>query len=115
MGVGASRGGGEGLERPLSLNRFSNTGLVSCALGEAPGETDLYLVDGFQDWCNSLRPPAVDEPVRTVRVSVRRLDDVLAELGVSKVDFIKIDVEGAELSGFYGALKLLGRGSPPAL
>jgi len=105
----------ERLERHLRLNRCSNTELVSCALGEAPGETDLYLVDGFQDWCNSLRPPAVDEPVRTVRVSVRRLDDVLAELGVSKVDFIKLDVEGAELSVLYGAMKLLRRESRPAI
>ena len=75
----------ERLEKHLRMNGCSNTELVRCALGEDPGEADLYLVDGFQDWCNSLRRPAVDEPVRMVRVSVRRPDDVLAELGVSKV------------------------------
>ena len=105
----------ERLEKHLRLNRCSNTELVSCALGEDPGEADLYVVDGFQDWCNSLRPPAVDGPVRTVRVSVRRLDDVLAELEVSKVDFIKLDVEGAELSVLYGAMKLLRKESRPAI
>ena len=105
----------ERLEKHLRLNRCSNTELVPCALGEDPGEADLYLVDGFQDWCNSLRPPAVDEPVRTVRVSVRRLDDVLAELGVSKVDLIKLDVEGAELSVLRGTMKLLQRESRPAI
>ncbi len=103
------------LEKHLRLNRCSNTELVSCALGEDPEEADLYLVDGVQDWCNSLRPPAVDEPVRTVRVFVRRLDDVLAELGVRKADFIKLDVEGAELSVLYGAMKLLHRESRPAI
>lgn len=72
-------------------------------------------MDGAQDWCNSLRPPAVDEPVRAVRVAVRRLDDVLAELGVRKVDFLKLDVEGAELSVLYGAMKLLQRESRPAI
>jgi FkbM family methyltransferase len=105
----------ERLEKHLRLNRCSNTELVPCALGEDPGEADLYLVDGSQDWCNSLRPPALDEPIRTVRVSVRRLDDVLAELGVGKVDFIKLDVEGAELSVLYGAMKLLHRDSRPAI
>jgi FkbM family methyltransferase len=105
----------ERLEKHLRLNRCSNTEVVPCALGEDPGEADLYLVDGFQDWCNSLRPPAIDEPVRTVRVSVRRLDDVLAELRVKKVDFIKLDVEGAELSVLYGAMKLLHRESRPAI
>jgi FkbM family methyltransferase len=105
----------ERLEKHLRLNRCSNTELVPCALGEDPGEADLYLVDGFQDWCNSLRPPAVDEPIRTVRVPVRRLDDVLAESGVSKVDFLKLDVEGAELSVLYGAMKLLQREPRPAI
>ena len=103
------------LEKHLRLNRCSNTELVPCALGEDPGEADLYLVDGCHDWCNSLRPPAVGESVRTVRVSVRRLDDMLAELGVSKVDFIKLDVEGAELSVLYGAMKLLHGKSRPAI
>jgi len=105
----------ERLEKHLRMNRCSNADLVACALGEDPGETDLYMVDGFQDWCNSLRPPAVDEPIRAVRVSVRRLDDVLAELEVTKVDFIKLDVEGAELSVLYGATKLLQSESRPAI
>src|SRR5260370_34314741 len=105
----------ERLEKHLRVNRCSNTELAPCALGEDPGDADFYLVDGFQDWCNSLRPPAVDEPVRTVRASVRRLDDVLAELGVTRVDFIKLDVEGAELSVLYGATKLLQSESRPAI
>ena len=103
------------LEKHLRLNRCSNTTLVSCALGEHPGEADLYVVDGVQDWCNSLRPPAVDEPIWTARVSVQRLDDVLAEHGVKKVDFLKLDVEGAELSVLYGAMKLLQREPRPAI
>jgi FkbM family methyltransferase len=105
----------ERLEKHLRLNRRSNTELVTCALGEDAGETDLHLVEGEQDWCNSLRPPAVDGPVRTVRVSMRRLDDVLGKLGVSKVDFLKLDVEGAELSTLRGAMKLLEGESRPAI
>jgi FkbM family methyltransferase len=105
----------ERLEKHLRMNRCSNTELVRCALGEDQGEADLYLVDGFQDWCNSLRLPAVDEPIRTERVTVRRLDDVLAELGVTKVDFLKLDVEGAELSVLCGAMKLLHGESRPAI
>ncbi len=103
------------LEKHLRLNRCSNTELVTCALGEDSGEADLYLLDGIHDWCNSLQPPSVDEPVRTVRVPVRRLDDVLAESAVTKVDFMKLDVEGAELSVLYGAMKVLHGESRPAI
>jgi FkbM family methyltransferase len=103
------------LEKHLRLNRCSNVELMPCATGEDPGEADLYVVDGFNDWCNSLRPPATVEPVKTVRVPVRRLDDILSGLELCKVDFMKLDVEGAELPTLYGALKLLNRESRPAM
>jgi len=97
------------------LNRSSNVELIPCVVGEDPGEAELYVVDRFNDACNSLRPPATPEPVRTVRVKVRRLDDILSELDNSKVDFLKLDAEGAELSVLHGAAKLLNRDSRPAM
>jgi FkbM family methyltransferase len=95
------------LLRHISINGCSNVFVEPLALGDHAGEADLFLVEGRQDWCNSLRPPKVDERTCTVRVEVRPLDDVLRVLGVSRVDFIKLDVEGAELSFLHGASKLL--------
>jgi FkbM family methyltransferase len=103
------------LEKHFRLNRSSNVELIPCAAGEDPGEAELYVVDRFNDKCNSLRPPATPEPVNTVRVKVRRLDDILSELDISKVDFLKLDAEGAELSVLRGAMKLLNRDSRPAM
>jgi len=103
------------IEKHLRLNRCSNVELVACAAGEDAGEAELYVADGFYDAFNSLRPPAIDAPVRTVKVPVRRLDDILSELDIPKVDFIKLDAEGAELSVLYGALRLLNRKSRPAM
>lgn len=103
------------LERHLRINRCSNVELVPCAAGEEPSEADLYVADGFHDWCNSLQPPGEGEPPRTVRVQVRRLDDILSGLKISKVDFMKLDVEGAELSVLYGAMGLLHRENRPAM
>src|SRR5579864_186328 len=88
---------------------------MPCAAGEDPGDADLHVIEGFNDWNNSLRPPVTTELAKTVRVPVRRLDDILSELGISKVDFMKLDVEGAELSVLYGALKLLNGKSRPAM
>ena len=39
-------------------------------------------------------------PAATVECEVRRLDDVLCEIGVAQVDLIKIDCEGAEADVF---------------
>jgi FkbM family methyltransferase len=95
------------LLRHLRVNACWNVAVEPCGLGAKPGETDLFVVEGWQDWCNSLRPPAVNEPTQRIRVDVERLDDVLWRLKVGVVDFIKLDVEGAELSVLEGAGELL--------
>ncbi len=106
------------LLRHISINGCSNVFVEPLALGDHAGEADLFLVEGRQDWCNSLCPPDVDERTCTVRVEVRPLDDVLRVLGVSRVDFIKLDVGGAELlSGFLHprlSVVCAGRGWRPA-
>jgi FkbM family methyltransferase len=61
----------------VRANRCKNVEVEACALGDTPGEADLFMVDGFRDWGNSLRPPALAEPTRRVRVPVRKLDDLL--------------------------------------
>jgi FkbM family methyltransferase len=47
-----------------------------------------------------------------ISVPVRPLDDILAELGVSRVDFIKMDIEGAEREALRGASRTLARDKP---
>ena len=103
------------LAKHVRLNRCRNVDVESCALGNEPGEAELFVVDGFRDWGNSLRPPAVAEPTRKVNVAVRRLDDLLAERGVERVDFIKLDAEGGELAVLQGARNLLQRAPRPAI
>ena len=95
------------LLRHIRLNRCKNVVVKSCALGEQDDETDLFIVEGREDWCNSLRPPAVNANIATQRVAVRRADDILLALRIGHVDFFKVDVEGAELSLLRGASRIL--------
>jgi len=103
------------LAKHVRVNRCRNVEVEACAVGDTSGEAELYMVDGFRDWGNSLRPPAVPEPTRLVRVSVRRLDDVLAERGIEQVDFIKLDAEGGELAVLEGGRRLLQTAPRPAI
>lgn len=56
-------------------------------------------------------------PVRTISVPVQTIDAYCTEHNLERVDFIKIDIEGAELLAFNGAEEVLSRppGEAPAI
>src|ERR1017187_6461792 len=53
--------------------------------------------------------------VQAYKVRARPLDDIVSEAGVTRVDMIKIDVEGAEYVVLKGAQKTLARFHPVVL
>ncbi len=105
----------ERLSRHLKLNWCSRVKVEPLALTCQDGEATLNLVDGRDTGCNSLRFPAISEPTKAVIVKTMALDHYLAEKNISHVDFIKMDVEGAELEVLKGARALLTRTPRPIL
>jgi FkbM family methyltransferase len=103
------------LRRHLRVNACGNVEVEPYALGESSGEANLFLVEGRDDWCNSLREPQIDARSVSVRVQLERLDDILEQREVGHVDFLKLDVEGAELSVLRGARRMLATSRPVIL
>ena len=99
----------------IGLNAARNIKVKPVALGAKNGQAEFFQVRGVQTGCNSLRPPAVDEPVRVLHVPVARLDKVLEREGVEQVDFVKMDVEGGELAVLKGAGRLLEQRPRPVM
>ena len=86
-------------------NEFANVTLNNCAVGEEDGEADLYIAsDGA--YC-SLADTGRKAIVGTARTALTRLDSYCARRALSRVDLLKIDVEGAELAVLRGAEALL--------
>jgi len=103
------------LQKSLDVNACSNVWIEPVALDMSPKEADLFLVQGAEDYCNSLRPPAVEAGTTRVRVEVTTLDGFSFRKEIPTVDFIKLDVEGAELGVLLGAKRLLTAAPRPVL
>lgn len=93
------------LER--NVGRLPNVTLMNCALGAQPSTEVMYLqaLSGL----NSLNP-VVNQPVSAGQSEVIRVETVQTvaeQLGLSRIDFFKIDTEGYELSVLTGATGFL--------
>ncbi len=75
---------------------------VNCAITNNPGTFDLYVAPPENHGSSTLIADlavgtgATSWPIE--RVNGRALREILAEHGITRVDFLKIDVEGSELS-----------------
>lgn len=93
----------------LNANRLSRWRLEELALSDHEGVMNLYLPDG----CN-LGTASLEKRVgaRTVQVPVLAGDRCPSIQQLSQVDYIKIDVEGHELSVLRGLSQTLRRHRP---
>jgi FkbM family methyltransferase len=105
------------LQRNLGRNGLDNVTVVPAAIGAASGLADLHLAHGVHAGHNTLGAFAHDDVVRASleRVPIEPLDSVVSRLGLTQVDFVKIDVEGAEARVIAGAPHVLGKMRPVLL
>ncbi|MBU9403910.1 FkbM family methyltransferase [Burkholderia multivorans] len=99
----------------LSKNAGSvpNVAIHNFALGKEPGTLPMQGAEGDSSGAFIANQFHIGNAgYFQVDVPVRRLDDAFRSLGLDRVDFIKIDVEGFELDVFEGALETLQRFKP---
>ena len=101
------------LEANISLNLFANVRLVPKAVAEARGTTELRICEYGHEGQNTLGNFAHEvKQSGTQTVEVCSLDEYFAEHGLSRLDFIKIDVEGSEQRVLEGAHQTISRFKP---
>ena len=97
----------EDLLAGIAINQLENVRPLRCGLADEDGERGLDL--------RGSPSMASARAAASARVPVRRLDDVLAEAGIARVRFLKIDVEGLEPEVLLGAPRLLASPAPPII
>lgn len=103
------------LLKHLQLNACTNVQVEENALGETVGIEKFFIVEGRETGCNSLRPPAVRKSTYVVEVPITRLNEYVQLQNLARVDFVKMDVEGAELAVLKGATDFLERRPRPII
>lgn len=95
----------------IQLNGFSNIHTYNVALSDRNGQQNFYFYQACSG--NASAVNLTDRPdVSAIECRQMRLDDFSNEAQLPPPEFIKCDVEGAELMVFKGALNTLEKDTP---
>jgi FkbM family methyltransferase len=83
--------------------------VIHAAVGDTTGELSF---SAYGPWGHVATPKT---GMAAVRVPALRIDDLIAQEGIERIDFIKIDVEGSEVAALQGASSLLRWPSAPPI
>jgi FkbM family methyltransferase len=104
------------LQQTVKINNAGNTiTTIQKAVGSEPGKTTFFISDSVADNSNSLVSYLGDRPLNGIDIDITSIDTVVAEQQLSRVNFIKIDVEGAEYDTLRGAAQTFKRFAPHAI
>ena len=95
------------LEANIAANHATNVSIQSFAMSDRNSAAVLFHGPPGNTALASLAGAG-----QTVMVETRTMDDFVAEAGITRVDVVKIDVEGAELLVLRGATGTLSRLRP---
>jgi FkbM family methyltransferase len=102
------------LTQTIARSAADRVTLHPIGLGEADGALTLSALVGNAGSATFAVSPGAGYSV-VAEAKVRRLDDFAAEIGLDRLDFIKIDVEGFEFSVLKGGASLIGRLRPKVI
>jgi FkbM family methyltransferase len=107
----------DSLMENIALNGFGNVTVVKAGLGERPGELPIYTAvtrraDGTVNEGVPTLYRTAERGTFVENVPILRFDDFAAQQGLTRLDVMKIDVEGAEMTVLKGAAESIRRHRP---
>lgn len=98
------------LRKNVEMNGLKNVTTVRAALGASKGEARLLFSP--RSTVGTLYESFLHTPTRdAAAVPVMTLDSLASDVGLDRIDLLKIDVEGAEMEVLKGCERLLSMGA----
>lgn len=98
------------LEKRISDNNIKNIKAFNFGIGESSGDFDFFAPTGKNAGVGSFSTN--DKNQNIGKLPIKNGDDVVLGMGLTSLDFIKIDVEGMEVSVIKGLLKTIKQFKP---
>jgi FkbM family methyltransferase len=86
--------------------------LVDAAVSDNGGTLQLSMGDDARSWSFSALPVLQAAGASKVTVRTTTIDAIVEELNLSRVDFIKMNIEGSERPAIQGARRTIARFTP---
>jgi len=99
------------LEENKALNQFDNIVILKYGLSAQEGMLPIHEIENAHEGLSTFFPG--NQKSRTItNVPLKVFDAEVDSLGIERIDFIKIDIEGSELSALKGAIKSIQKFKP---
>ncbi|MFX1426030.1 MAG: FkbM family methyltransferase [Promethearchaeota archaeon] len=100
------------IKRNIEANGLNNITIIPKAIGNESGEVEIEISDYGGDASITKRDYTKGHYTRKKDVELSTLDLLINELGLKKIDLIKMDIEGAEELAIKGAENLIKQFRP---
>lgn len=97
--------------RHMAMNGIQNVVANNCAVGDTKEDQEFYWTE-LETGSASMRNIQDREKINKVTCKMVTVDDYCAKNNIDRIDFIKCDIEGAELFAFRGARGMLEKSRP---
>ena len=99
------------LNENISINNIKNITPVNAAVGEINEEREIFLSAPGNMGMSSFQQPE-NYSGKKEKVTVIAIDDWFKTSGLAKIDLIKLDIEGSELTALKGMKEVLQKQRP---
>ena len=102
------------IEKNLRFNQMTNVKVIPAAVSNKNGETEIEISDFCLDSSIAKRSytTSANYYSKKISVSLITIDQLVQDLGLEKIDIIKMDIEGVEELALAGAIETIKKYHP---